>query len=194
MPMLNLPSVKVDPANPGQAVKVLEKQIKALTDQLEFMLQNIDGNNVVFDDGDSMQDKYTKEELKGDPGQNGVDGATWYGGANAPAASLGRVGDWYLSTTTCDALRKTGSGWTVQCNLKGAAGPQGAQGPRGEIGPQGPKGEPGAVGAQGPRGEAGTDGFSPQVTVKIDTATEYVLTVTTAAGSFDTPNLKGGAT
>lgn len=188
MPMLSLPSVKVDPANPGQAVKVLEKQIKALTDQLEFMLQNIDGNNVVFDDGDSMQDKYTKEELKGDPGQNGADGATWYGGANAPAASLGRVGDWYINTTTCDALRKTGSGWAVQCNLRGAQGPQGVPGVAGPAGPQGPRGE------AGPQGPAGADGFSPQITVKTDTAAEYVLTVTTTAGSFDTPNLKGGAT
>lgn len=177
--MLNLPSVKVDPANPGQAVKVLEKQLKALTDQLEFLLQNIDGNNVVFDDGDSMQDKYTKEELKGDPGQNGADGATWYSGVNAPSASLGRVGDWYLNTTTSEALRKTGSGWGVQCNLKGAQGPAGPQGI------QGPKGDTGARGA---------DGVSPQITVKTNTATEYVLTVTTAAGSFDTPNLKGGAT
>ena len=37
----------------------------------------------------------------------------------------------------------------------------------------------------------GPPGFSPTVTVKTNTSTEYVLTVTTAVGSFDTPNLKG---
>ena len=38
---------------------------------------------------------------------------------------------------------------------------------------------------------SGEGGFSPTITEKINTETEYVLTVTNADGSFDTPNLKG---
>lgn len=37
-------------------------------------------------------------------------------------------------------------------------GPQGLQGPQGEIGPQGPQGEPGPAGAQGPQGDVGPAG------------------------------------
>lgn len=39
-------------------------------------------------------------------------------------------------------------------------------------------------------GVNGEDGFSPTITVKTDTETEYVLTITTKTGSFDTPNLR----
>lgn len=49
----------------------------------------------------------------------------------------------------------------------------------------------GATGAQGPAGTNGTDGISPTITVKTDTSTEYVLTITAAGTTFDTPNLKG---
>ena len=37
----------------------------------------------------------------------------------------------------------------------------------------------------------GPAGFSPEIEVKTDTEDEYVLTITTSTGSFDTPNLKG---
>lgn len=40
-------------------------------------------------------------------------------------------------------------------------------------------------------GTPGDDGFSPTITVKTSTSSEYVLTIETADGSFDTPNLKG---
>ena len=33
------------------------------------------------------------------------------------------------------------------------------------------------------------DGFSPTITVKVDTSNTYILTITTKDGSFDTPNL-----
>ena len=36
----------------------------------------------------------------------------------------------------------------------------------------------------------GDDGYSPTITVKTDTDTEYVLTITDENGSYDTPNLK----
>lgn len=38
----------------------------------------------------------------------------------------------------------------------------------------------------------GTDGVSPTIEVKTSTDDTYILTITTASDSFDTPNLKGG--
>ena len=74
-------------------------------------------------------------ELQGTPGADGADGSdgtdgkTWYGGATAPAAGLGVVGDWYLNTTTQDVYEKTGvSTWTVRVNIKGEQGIQGIPG------------------------------------------------------------------
>lgn len=78
---------------------------------------------------------------------------------------------------------------------QGERGTQGPQGPRGTQGPQGEQGERGPQGIQGPagaQGPAGPEGFSPTITVKTSTSTEYVLTVTNESGSYDTPNLKGG--
>lgn len=59
----------------------------------------------------------------------------------------------------------------------------------------GAKGDTGATGATGPAGAtgaAGEDGYSPTITVKTSTADAYILTITDANGSYDTPNLKGG--
>ena len=78
---------------------------------------------------------------------------------------------------------------------QGPAGPTGPQGPQGTQGPQGVQGIPGAqgpTGSTGPKGETGDAGFSPTIEVKTSTTTEYVLTITTEEGSYDTPNLKGG--
>lgn len=47
-------------------------------------------------------------------------------------------------------------------------------------------------GAEGAPGAPGDDGFSPTITVKTDTSTTYILTIQTADGIFDTPNLRGG--
>ena len=78
---------------------------------------------------------------------------------------------------------------------QGERGTQGPQGPRGIQGPQGEQGERGLQGIQGPagaQGPAGPEGYSPTITVKTSTSTEYVLTITNESGSYDTPNLKGG--
>ena len=48
-------------------------------------------------------------------------------------------------------------------------------------------------GVQGRKGEKGEQGYSPTITVKSQTANEYVLTVQNEDGSFDTPNLRGNA-
>lgn len=50
----------------------------------------------------------------------------------------------------------------------------------------------GATGATGTDGAPGADGFSPVITIKTDTSSEYVLHIKTADDEFDTPNLKGG--
>ena len=49
----------------------------------------------------------------------------------------------------------------------------------------------GRDGTNGTNGQDGVDGFSPKITVKTSTSSEYILTITTEDGSFDTPNLKG---
>lgn len=54
------------------------------------------------------------------------------------------------------------------------------------------KGAQGVDGAQGEQGEKGDDGFSPTIVVKTSTSDEYILTITDATQSYDTPNLKGG--
>lgn len=51
----------------------------------------------------------------------------------------------------------------------------------------------GATGETGPTGATGAAGFSPTIAVKTNTATAYVMTITDVNGSYDTPNLKGGA-
>lgn len=49
----------------------------------------------------------------------------------------------------------------------------------------------GERGEKGDRGEPGKDGFSPTIKEKTSTETEYILTITNADGSYDTPNLMG---
>lgn len=69
-------------------------------------------------------------------------------------------------------------------------GPQGIQGPQGEIGPKGPQGETGPKGPQGETGESGDDGYSPTVSVskkgKVTT-----ITITDANGT-KTATIKDG--
>lgn len=75
--------------------------------------------------------------------------------------------------------------------IQGEKGEKGDQGIQGIQGVQGVKGDTGSKGDKGDKGDTGNDGVSPTVTVKTSTGTQYVLTVTDANGSFDTPNLKG---
>ena len=49
----------------------------------------------------------------------------------------------------------------------------------------------GADGQDGQDGEDGEDGFSPVITIKKDTDTEFILHIKTADDEFDTENLKG---
>lgn len=79
--------------------------------------------------------------------------------------------------------------WTDTAGVKHESQMIVRDGAKGDTGPAGPEGTPGTPGAPG---EPGTDGISPEITVKTSTGDTYILTITTATGSFDTPNLKGG--
>lgn len=111
-----------------------------------------------------------------------VDDAVWHDGGpfSAIAGPKGPKGD------------KGDTGAQGPQGVAGPTGPQGPKGAKGDTGEQGPQGEQGSQGIQGPKGAKGDEGYSPTITVKTSTSTEYVLTVTNEEGSFDTPNLKGG--
>lgn len=54
-------------------------------------------------------------------------GSTWRSGIGAPGTALGKVGDWYLNTSTGDYSEKTAATtWTPRGNLTGPTGPPGA--------------------------------------------------------------------
>ena len=65
------------------------------------------------------------------------------------------------------------------------------KGDKGDTGARGEDGQDGADGIQGSPGKDGINGVSPNVSVKVNNATQYILTITDAENSFDTPNLKG---
>ena len=95
---------------------------------------------VVFEDGETFQNKLDKGTLKGDKGDTGPQGPKGDKGDTGPQGIQGPQG------------LKGDKGDT------GATGPQGPQGPTGATGPQGPKGEQGIQGPQGttPTIKAGT--------------------------------------
>ena len=65
----------------------------------------------------------------GATGPAGANGAIWYTGAGVPAGAMGAVNDMYLNTANGDYYKKTGiSTWTLQANLSGPQGIQGAVG------------------------------------------------------------------
>ncbi|WP_051293141.1 hypothetical protein [Olivibacter sitiensis] len=73
--------------------------------------------------------------LKGATGETGATGATGAAGSqilsgtSAPAAALGRVGDFYFDRSNADFYGpKTASGWGTPTSLKGSTGPAGADG------------------------------------------------------------------
>lgn len=72
--------------------------------------------------------------VNGTNGTNGINGYSVLSGTVVPASSLGSVNDLYINTLTYDLFKKTASAtWTLQCNLKGATGVTGPQGPSGNF-------------------------------------------------------------
>ena len=101
---------------------------------------------------------------QGPAGANGLDGKTILHGVGNPvvSAATGKVGDYYLDTTTSMFYGpKVGSDWTglTGVSLVGPAGPAGGPaGPVGPAGPTGPQGPTGPAGVQGPLGPIGLTG------------------------------------
>ncbi|WP_211316359.1 hypothetical protein U0035_10955 [Niabella yanshanensis] len=66
---------------------------------------------------------------KGDIGATGADGTQIFSGQGAPAATLGRNGDFYLDLTTSNMYGpRANAGWGAPYALKGANGSNGANG------------------------------------------------------------------
>lgn len=86
----------------------------------------------------------------------------------------------------------------AEVDLGSVIGPQGPEGPQGEVGPQGPKGEQGIqgpkgdtgpqgeTGPEGPQGERGAQGPMPTDYVKSVSESNGVVTVTKGDGSSTT--------
>ena len=98
---------------------------------------------VIFNDGETLQSKYEDGGIrgpqgpkgdKGDPGTQGERGLTGPQGPQGIAGPKGEKGE------------------------QGLVGPEGPQGQRGPAGPQGPQGPIGNIGLTGPKGEKGDKG------------------------------------
>lgn len=130
------------------------------------------------DTGEKGQDGLNgRDGIDGKDGLNGNDGKDGENGLSAYEIWLnqGNIG------TEIDFLN----------SLKGEKGDKGEQGEQGLQGIQGEKGEKGDTGERGADGSNGIDGFSPTISIAENTSSSYILTITNANGSFDTPNLKG---
>ena len=92
----------------------------------------------------------------GPQGPQGPAGDSILSGQGAPAASLGRDGDYYLDVTYYRLYGPKAAGdWGLGEPLVGAPG---ARGPGGPPGPQGAQGLPGPTGPEGPAGAPGATG------------------------------------
>lgn len=114
---------------------VLENDKTSVDLKLDFISKE-KGNTseIIFDDGESLQDKYIDGGIAGPQGPQGPKGDP---GEQGPKGDPGEPG-------------KQG--------LPGPQGPQGEQGPMGPQGPQGMKGDRGEPGPQGPIGDTGERG------------------------------------
>ena len=90
---------------------------------------------------------------QGPQGPQGTRGSTWTSGQVTPThgTSDDLAKDKYLNTSNGDVYNYTGTRWQLVGNIKG---PQGIQGPQGNVGPQGPQGIQGPKGDIGPAGPA----------------------------------------
>ena len=70
-------------------------------------------------------------------GKDGADGTMWHTGTEQPKESQGKIGDFFLDTTTFTIYVKTESGWENKGSIKGTTGSQGEQGDKGNTGATG---------------------------------------------------------
>lgn len=157
-----------------------------------------------------LQGEPGPQGIKGDKGDKGDTGERGLQGEQGPQGEQGLKGDQGIQGPVGpkgDTGEKgpKGDAFTysdfTQEQLNNLKGPIGLQGPKGEAfkysdfteeqlaALTGPKGDKGEQGIQGVQGNAGV---SPTISVKTNTDESYVLTITDAESTIDTPNLKGG--
>ena len=148
---------------------------KTSTDLLLDFVSKGQGNTseIIFEDGESLQDKYVdggiagpqgpqgpkgdtgEQGPKGDQGEPGKQGLP---GPQGPQGERGPMGPQGPRGLTGDKGVQGEPGPQGPQGMQGPAGPQGETGPKGEIGPQGEQGEIGPQGPAGPKGDRGNDG------------------------------------
>ena len=153
---------------------VLEDDKTSADLKLDFISKE-KGNTseIIFDDGESLQDKYVdggiagpqgpqgpkgdpgEQGPKGDPGEPGKQGLP---GPQGPQGEQGPMGPQGPQGMRGDKGAQGDPGPQGIQGIQGPIGPQGEQGPKGEIGPQGEQGEIGPQGPAGPKGDRGNDG------------------------------------
>lgn len=112
-------------------------------------------NSIIFEDGESLQDKYVDGGIAGPQGPVGPQGAIGPQGEQGPVGPQGPKGD---KGDTGEQGPQGPVGPEGLQGLRGPAGPQGPQGIAGNLGPKGDKGDTGPQGEQGPQGETGPQG------------------------------------
>lgn len=130
-----------------------------------------------------LSDYYTKSQID-DIIKKLPSGST---GVGISGVSINSVGHLIVSLTDGTS---TDVGNVVGKN--GTNGKDGVDGKNGIDGVNGKDGTNGKDGINGVDGQDGVDGFSPQIIENAENSdTQYKLDITTAAGIFTTPNLKG---
>jgi hypothetical protein len=131
-------------------------------------------------------------------GADGTDGSTWISDSGAPSSGTGLVNDFYLDIASSDVYKKTGSSvWTLQVNIKGAAGATGAAGSNGTNGTNGSSGTNGVDGSKWLSGvSVPSSGIGVTGDWYINTATDNVYLKTDSSTWTLQMNIKGstGAT
>ncbi len=128
--------------------------------------------------------------VQGPPGEQGTQGIQGIRGPQGPTGLQGLPG------VQGPAGERGLQGVPGVQGPMGSTGPQGAaglQGPQGSTGPQGLMGATGPIGPTGPTGQMGATGpagVSPTIAVSRNTRDAYVLEVTSATGTYQTPNLR----
>lgn len=150
---------------------VLEDDKTSADLKLDFISKE-KGNTseIIFDDGESLQDKYVdggiagpqgpqgpkgdpgEQGPKGDPGEPGKQGLP---GPQGPQGEQGPMGPQGPQGLTGDKGAQGDPGPQGIQGIQGPIGPQGEIGPQGATGPQGPTGPAGPQGAEGPKGDRG---------------------------------------
>lgn len=119
-------------------------------DEIHFKTNS---NQVVFDDGETFQQKLDSGTLKGEQGERGLTGAVGPQGPQGLQGIQGPKGD------------KGDKGDIGLTGPQGPKGDTGKQGPQGEVGPKGDKGDTGATGPKG------ADGLTTSIEVNGQTYT-----------------------